>query len=113
MTNAQIIFSNSIELMKAGTIGTTGRIIPITYKNEEGEEITENLPEPEPIHTFAAWKSLGRQVMKGQKAKASIMIWKHTTKTVEVEDHEPEEIEICLSDKKPDKLQSGVLIVIV
>ena len=26
---------------------------------------------------------------------------------------EPEEIEICLSDKKPDKLQSGVLIVIV
>ena len=26
---------------------------------------------------------------------------------------EPEEIEICLADKKPDKMQNGILIVIV
>ena len=95
MTNAQIIFNHSIELAKAGTIGTTGRIITITYQNEEGENVTEKINEPEAIHTYAVWKQQGRQVKKGQKAKAEIMIWKHTTKTIEAqaEDQEPEEIE--------------------
>lgn len=39
MTNAQIIFNNSMELMKAGTIGTTGRTF--TYETENGEKVTE------------------------------------------------------------------------
>lgn len=80
MTNAQIIFNASMELMKAGTIGTTGRTF--TYETEDGEKIT--VQEPEPIHTYAAWQEKGYQVRKGEKAIAQITIWKqgkaYTTK---------------------------------
>ena len=72
MTNAQIIFNASMELMKAGTIGTTGRTF--TYETETGETIT--VQEPEPIHTYAAWQEKGYQVRKGEKAIAAITIWK-------------------------------------
>lgn len=72
MTNQQIIFNESMKLMEAGTIGTTGRTF--TYETEDGEKIT--VKEPEAIHTFAKWKELGRQVKKGEHAKASFMIWK-------------------------------------
>lgn len=72
MTNQEIIFNESIRLMKEGIIGSTGRTI--TVENSEGERI--EMPEPEPIHTFAAWKSQGRQVKKGEKCKADILIWK-------------------------------------
>lgn len=84
MTNAMIIFNNAVELMEQGIIGTTGR--QITVENENGEKKT--LDEPEAIHTYAAWKSLGFQVKKGEKAKASFMIWKYTTKKAKSEDEE-------------------------
>lgn len=39
----------------------------------------------EPIHTYAAWKSLGYQVRKGEKSADKIKIWKHKTRTVKGE----------------------------
>lgn len=93
MTNAQIIFNESLSLMESGVIGTTGRQITVTTVNSEGEEEKKVINEPEPIHTFQAWKERGRQVKKGQHAIATIVIWKHTAKTIEHEDAEPEEIE--------------------
>lgn len=76
MTNAQIIFIESQKLAEQGIIGYTGR----TYKaiNMKGEEVT--VRETEEIHTFAGWKELGYCVKKGEKAKAKIIIWKHTSK---------------------------------
>lgn len=81
MTNAQIIFSTSIDLMNQGIIGTTGR--QITVRNASGEESRIN--EPEPIHTFATWKALGRKIRRGEHAKAKIRIWKFTSKNVNEE----------------------------
>jgi hypothetical protein len=82
MTNEQIIFAESMKLMKAGTIKTTGNTI--TVKTGNGEE--KQIAEPEAIHTYAGWKALGRQVCKGQHAKASFPIWKHTTKKAKNEE---------------------------
>lgn len=73
MTNKQIIFNNSLVLMEKGIIGTTGRTFEV--ENEDGTKKT--VREPETIHTFAAWKSLGYHVQKGQKAIAKFPIWKH------------------------------------
>jgi len=87
MTNEQIIFQNSLQLMDDGIIGTTGRFI--TVENEQGEKI--EMQEPEPIHTYQAWKCLGYQVKRGQKAKASFLIWKHTVKKAKQEQDEDEE----------------------
>lgn len=87
MTNAMIIFSESVKLMEEGIIGTTGRTVQM--EDSEGKRIT--LQEPEPIHTYAAWKSLGYQVKKGQKAVASFMIWKHTVKKAKEDDEEDKE----------------------
>ena len=72
MTNAQIIFNASMQLLEDGVIKGTGRFY--TCKNENGEPVT--IEEPEPLHTFAKWKELGRQVKKGEHATAAIMIWK-------------------------------------
>jgi len=77
-SNAQIIFNESLDLMKEGKIGSTGRKIKITYE-KNGENITEIVNEPEPIHTFATWKALGFYVKKGEKAIASFTIWNYTT----------------------------------
>ena len=87
MTNEQIIFQNSLQLMDDGIIGTTGRTI--TVENEQGEKL--EMQEPEPIHTYQAWKCLGYQVKRGQKAKASFLIWKHTVKKAKQEQGEDEE----------------------
>lgn len=81
MTNAQIIFNESLKLVEEGTIGTTGKMI--TVQDQEGNK--KQIAEPEPIHTFTIWKQLGRQVKKGQKAKAMIYIWKYSPKTEEME----------------------------
>lgn len=62
MTNAEIIYRESIELVKQGVL-----------KAIAGQ--------PEPIHTFAKWKSVGYSVKKGEKAIAKITIWKYTTRT--------------------------------
>ena len=75
MTNAQIIFEQSLELMNNGIIGTTGRQITVEYENEEGQKVKELINEPEEIHTYKEWQNLGQQVQKGQKAVAKFTIW--------------------------------------
>ena len=62
MTNAEIIYRESIELVKQGVL-----------KAIAGQ--------PEPIHTFAKWKSMGYSVKKGEKAIAKITIWKYISRT--------------------------------
>ena len=73
MTNEQIIFNNAVVLMESGVIGTTGR----TLEFDDGHGTKKTIMEPETIHTFAAWKSLGYQVQRGQKAVAKFPIWRH------------------------------------
>lgn len=75
MTNTQIIFNNSIELMKAGIIGTTGRVLIL----EKPDGTKETINEPEQIHTFAAWKAAGYSVKKGEHAVAAFPVWKYKT----------------------------------
>ena len=48
---------------------------------KDGNEIEKVIPEPEMIHTFQHWKSLGFKVKKGEHAVARIEIWKHASKT--------------------------------
>lgn len=87
MTNEQIIFNESVELMNQGVIGSTGRILIVEDENGEKSEIKE----PEALHTYQAWKGLGFQVKRGQKAKASFMIWKHVVKKAKEQQEEDEE----------------------
>lgn len=65
MTNGEIILRESTKLMEQG----------ILKGIKFGEEIL-----PEPIHTYAKWKELGRQVKKGEKSKIKFCIWKYVTK---------------------------------
>ena len=67
MTNAEIIFRESMELVREGKL-----------------DLIDELPEP--IHTFAVWKALGYSVKKGEKAVTKITIWKYTSKKTEDED---------------------------
>ena len=90
MTNADIIFTNSQELMKAGIIGKTGRTFTAKVINEDGEEEEVVVEEAEPIHTYNGWKERGYQVQKGEKAIAQFMIWKHVTKKAKVEGEDDE-----------------------
>lgn len=76
MTNAAIIFSNSIQLMKEGVLEGTGKMLTVKYDDGHSEVIEV----PEPIHTYQAWKTLGYQVRKGEKAIAKFMIWKYAEK---------------------------------
>lgn len=71
MTNADIIFSERLNLMKEGKIKSTGRTLIVEVNGEKQE-----IEEPEQIHTYQIWKELGYQVQKGQKAVAKILIWK-------------------------------------
>lgn len=79
MTNAQIIFNAQQELAEEGKIAYTGK----TFKAVDGAGQEIELKETEPIHTYRAWKELGYQVRKGQKAVAKITIWKHSGPKVE------------------------------
>ena len=86
MTNADIIFKESQQLAKDGVIGYTGRVLQ--FKDDAGNVI--EVHETEPIHTYNAWKDLGYQVKKGEKAVAQFTIWKyragkHNEETDEVE----------------------------
>jgi hypothetical protein len=76
MNNNQIIFNEAVKAMKAGKIGTTGRMIEVV--NGAGEVVT--MPEPEEIHTFQDWKARGYFVKKSEKAVARFAIWNYTTK---------------------------------
>lgn len=86
MTNTQIIFNESIRLMEDGIIKGSG----IWGQIETADGIKE-IEFPEEIHTFAAWKERGRQVKKGQHARAAFTIWKHASKKVADEDGNEEE----------------------
>lgn len=81
MTNAAIIQDAAFQLMKEGKIGTTGRMFKCTVQDADGNESEMLCPEPEMIHTFQHWKSLGFKVKKGEHAVARIEIWKHASKT--------------------------------
>lgn len=85
MTNAQIILNESINLMEQGKLNGTGNMITIITVNSDGQEEKKQIEEPEPIHTYAAWKQLGFQVKKGSKAITQINIWKHVSRKEEVE----------------------------
>ena len=84
MTNEQIIFNEACRLMEEGIIGTTGR----TFKMEMEDGSIQDVMEPEPIHTYQAWKALGYQVKKGEKNIAAFTIWKAQTKKSDEEDGE-------------------------
>lgn len=77
MTNEQIIWAHRTALAENGTIGYTGRML--TYINTATGEETK-VAEPEPLHTFQAWKEMGYAVKKGEHAVAAFPIWKHTVK---------------------------------
>ena len=72
ITNAQIILLESIKLMEAGILKSTGRV----FIRELEDGTKQELPEPEVIHTYNGWKEIGYQVKKGEHAKAQFMIWK-------------------------------------
>lgn len=76
MTNEMIILKNSLDLMRDGVIGTTGRTFK--YVDKDGKE--QEVQEPEPIHTYAGWKARGCQVKKGEHAVARFSIWKYTSR---------------------------------
>lgn len=84
MTNAMIILDESVRLMGEGVLAGTGEFI--TVQNADGTE--RHLEIPEQIHTFQGWKDRGFSVKKGEKAIAKFPIWKHTSKTVEVDGEE-------------------------
>lgn len=73
MTNAQIIFNESQRLAKDGVLQYTGR--EMTCTDADGNQ--QVIKETEPIHTYNAWKELGYQVRKGEKAVAQFTIWKY------------------------------------
>ena len=85
MTNYEIIEAMKQDLAKEGILQYTGRVFEAIVTDENGETVKVQVPEVEEIHTFTAWKQYGRQVKKGSKAVAAFKIWKHTTKTVEIE----------------------------
>ena len=82
ITNAQIIFQNSLQLMEQGILKPTGRVF--IQEMPDGSKV--ELPEPEPIHTYQTWKSLGYQVKRGQKAVAQFVIWRYVGKQVQNEE---------------------------
>ena len=84
MTNRMIILEEQLRLMNEGKIGTTGR----TFVIQKDDGTTKELPEPEPIHTFAAWKELGYIVRKGEHAVAKFGIWKYKASTKTTDDGE-------------------------
>ena len=85
MTNEQIIFSNRMELMKSGVIGTTGRNIVI--EDDQGRKTLTK--EPEEIHTYMEWKRRGYTVRHGEKHISKFTIWKSIP--VKKEGEEPKE----------------------
>ena len=53
MTNADIIFSERMNLMNEGKIKSTGRKLIVEVNGEKQE-----IEEPEQIHTYQIWKEL-------------------------------------------------------
>lgn len=107
MNNAQIIFNESIALMKDGIIGTTGRQITIEYENEDGEKVKELINEPEPIHTYKEWQKAGFQVQKGQKAIAKFTIWMYADKKKKLTKEEADKINSIMVNPAEQMAQEG------
>ena len=84
MTNEMIIFNESQKLAQGGLIEYTGR--EIVMVDSDGKEFV--IKETEPIHTYNAWREMGYQVKKGEKAIASFTIWKYTASKNEETDEE-------------------------
>ena len=84
MTNEMIVLHESQRLAREGKIKYTGRVFVVT--DVTGKEI--EFKETEKIHTYAAWRELGFQVQKGQKAVAQFSVWKYTSKRDEDTDTE-------------------------
>lgn len=76
MTNAKIIFNESVRLMNEGVLKGTGEFVTVEY--DDGEKVSLEIPEP--IHTFNGWKALGYSVKKGEKSSIKFPIWKYTEK---------------------------------
>ena len=87
MTNEEIVFSKRVELMEKELLKSTGAKMMVY--DAEGKEKTIEVPEE--LHTYQAWKKMGYQVQKGQKAIAKFKIWKHTTKKAKSEKDVDEE----------------------
>ena len=71
MTNEQIIWAERMNAMESGIIGTTGRLITVEIDGEK-----KQILEPEELHTFIGWKSLGYSIKKGEKTKVVTYLWK-------------------------------------
>lgn len=76
MTNATIIFNESMSLMEKGVLKGSGEFVEIV--KEDGTKETVELPEE--IHTFNGWKERGYAVKKGEKSNIKFPIWKYTQK---------------------------------
>ena len=106
MTNAQIIFNESIDLMKDGIIGTTGRKITVEYE-KDGEMVKETIDEPEEIHTYQEWKKAGFQVQKGEKSIAKFTIWMYTDKKKNLTKEEADNINTMVINADGSKAHEG------
>lgn len=82
MTNHEIIFRESCRLMEAGVLAGSG--VYATLTDADGNESRVELPEA--IHTFAAWKSAGYIVRKGEHAIAAFPVWKYTERRQQQDD---------------------------
>lgn len=76
MTNAAIIFNESIRLMELGILKGTGEFVSVEY--DDGT--TKQIEVPEEIHTFNGWKERCFSVKKGERSQIKFPIWKHTVK---------------------------------
>lgn len=94
ITNAMIVFTHQQELLEAGKIKPTGRMIEI-----ETAEGTQMIPEAEAINTYGHWQELGYQVRKGEKAIADFPIWKYTIKAKDQTEEEAQEKGYCFMKK--------------
>lgn len=81
MTNAMIIHNAQMSLMENGIISGTGNTIE--FEDAEGNAI--ECEEPEAIHTYNAWKKLGFQVQKGEKAIAAFPVWTYKSGKIDEE----------------------------
>ena len=50
-------------------------------------------PDKVVLHTYQTWKKLGYQVKEGEKSEHKISIWRRSTKKVENEEGEKEEVD--------------------
>lgn len=82
LTNRQIILQNALQLMEQGILKGSGE--KAVQELPDGTKIEIELPEV--IHTYNGWKERGYQVKRGQKAKATFVIWRYIGKKVQDEE---------------------------